>query len=792
MAERLRGVRVGVAAAVCVCLGACRSIGLKEDTSQVKTSEDVGSVYISAYPAVPWSAISDKLEPKFNMSVLDAQKLSTISTQSQVEQVLSTFAAGLAIGLPGRTTAMTTTIDKDGNRTTTGTKQLTPGTVPSSSGTNQVLLSDSNLATDLSKGPYANGVNGLTQIMNTVGIYQLAQVLDNQISKALPLDGYKAYLLTFQVNVQPARRGLAYDAVLDLVMMPASMRKAISASKDAAENADGLPPVMAYPLVIADAMESSNVGKSAETIRQAALALSGIVSNIGISAGIGGGKDHLESLTGSDLNTLVTVGRVSDHALQIRIGAAQQGSEKYALVPRTQNISVVVFVRTGDEPETHLDKLAVVTNTTFVLSKFPGGELPSRRATKEGREELLANVKNAVSRYGFALNPLCGEELDAAGDLLRELDRGNYDYLGRCLRAFKIEPTTVENSSRSPRQSMIPYSTWNTTLPAKVARDTNKQPIWQSLYQLSGAAEPGESTNMKQAQDKAPTLLTTTEEVRVRRVVAELMSLQADSRHSKLTIPLEPFKDKTMVFPTNQQMVFLSDAKAGASVVLRGGVNLDADKFRPILILKEKGSPTTKNLLPTKVEVDSTRRSATITYPSIAGNKLQPLELTKDASGKPTPIDFESIQLHLLTPKKPEGTKANLGQYDAAKPDAIYALKMLTSDEDPSPINPVSVTSNVVVADASGTAKVSVMVGTWEEKTALGLRVTGADVRAVEPSTAIDAQRKAVALSAKTVVTLTLANLSTTQPVKLQTIAGTSALGAPINLMVEPARQSGN
>lgn len=754
----------------CVLLASCFATDPhKNDTSQVEFSEDVGNVYVSAYQPVPWTAISDKIEPKLGMTTAEAKLLATVSTQSQVDQVLSTMAAGLAIGLPTRSTAMTTAIAADGKETTTGTKTLAPGAVPSSSGATAVAVTDASLAANLSAAPYANGVNGLTQLMNTVGIYQLAQILDNQISKAVKLKGYRAYLVTFQVNVQPARRGLAYDANLDLTVMPSSWAKAVVSSRELSERADALSPIMVYPLVISDAMESSTSAKSAETIRQAALALSGIVSNIGVSAGFNKAVDRLESLTGSDLNTLVTVGRVNDHTLRIKLGAAQQGTEKYALVPRTQNISVVVFVKSGKTAETHMDSLSVVSQTTFVPVKAGGAVPKSKRSGESGRDTLQAKVKDVLEGYDFFLNPACGPSDEAAGDLLRELDRGNYSYASQCVIGYKASPPQAGEPRRTLQVAPEP--------PEKRASET------ATIFTLAGLSEKaGMGGGTKEIQlPSAGQGLATSEEVRLRRVIAALMTIQSDSRFAKITIPLEKFKSISVARPYEKQQAFLKEGKDSSTVVLRGGSNLEVADIQPILKVKTLASDQESvELFPTSVAVDGTGSTVTMTFPGIAASKLMGASKPKDPKEKPAAVAPEVLEVQWRV-----SDESATGGF---KDDGVYKLRMLTAEEN-APSNPLSAPSSVLLVDANGTAKVTLLVGSWEDSAgALSIKVTGAEVRSWEPAVAMDFKRGAIPVKKESMVTLTLANISPAQPVQVRTFAGSSAVGSPLTLSVEPTR----
>ena len=756
---------------VCVLLSSCLATGKDALTTEhrVESSEEVANVYVSAYPAVPWSAISDKLEPKFNLSASDARTIAAVTTQSQVNQALSTFAAGLAIGLPSRTTATTSTSGTAGT-TSSMTKSLAPGAIPSATG-QALALTDANLAPDLTKNPFANGVDATTQLMGGLGVFQLAQILDNQISKALLPKGYQAHLVTFQVNLQPKRRDLPYDAYVNLTLMPGSWHRAITTADKVATSADELSPIIVYPLIVTDAMESSSVGSSVESIKQAALTLSGILANVGVSGGLSHADDELHSLLGADRNTVVTAGRVSDSTLRIRLGAQFQGSTKFALVPRTQNVSVVVFTRAGDSQAEYIDRLSVITNTTFVDAINGGKELPSTRSGDKGREKLADEVGSVVSAYGFQLNQSCGEGPDLAGDLLRAVDRGDYVYTSQCLLVI---PGTQAGGASSPKSSFVAYSASAASSNAEARKNGKPAPFkTASLLEADTANAPAPVAGATARSDER---FTPYEESRLRRVIAELLRLQANSRYSKLMVQLTPLVD---AMAPEQQLVFLTDSKSGSKVVIYGASNVDVKKLKPLLNLTRDGKVLT--LLPTSVAVDVSG-TVTVGFPGIAASKLMTTQVKKERN---KPDEKSSVPPEPMTfvwryPKK--GAPKELE-------DDCYSVQLLTAEPDPAS-NPVSVMSAVLLPDATGTAKVTLMVDKWDAATkgALGVRVSGAEVRGVDPVVALDAVRKAVPLTGGTTVVLTLGNLTYSQAVQLKTIAGTDAVGAPITLPVELPR----
>lgn len=715
---------------------------LISEERRVDTSEEVANVFVSAYPAVPWTSIQDKLEPNHDLSIKDARDMAAVTTQSQVNQFLSTFAAGLAIGLPSRTHSSSTTTT-DGTTTSTSTRKLEPGAVPASTGASPVALSDASLAADLSKVAPALGVDASTQLTVGTAVYQLAKILDNQISKSIAPEGYQAHLLTFQVNLQPRSRNLPYDTYVNLTLMPASWTKAFEVSKDVASDASAMPAVMLYPLVISDAMESASVSKSVEVIRQAALALSGIVGNVGIGAKLDKGSDDLKALSGSDRNSIVTVGRVSDHTLRMRFGAQLQGTSAKAIVPRTHNVSVVVFTKTGDADATHIDRLAVVTETSFFDAKS-GAEVASTRNTPQGRAKLTEEVRQSLDEFGYELAKTCTDPRN----LLRALDRGDYRAVGQCV-ALSGQAASASQAGASKSAA---------------------QPATAGIA-VAGANLSDRVNVLLNNPDKLK--LDPAEDARLRRVVADLMTKQVNSRFSKFLVQLTPFKQ--LELPIEGQLTLLNDDRTAAKVILREGRYLAAGKLRARLKVK----PDTNEyvLLPTSLEVDPDGKTVTVVFPSLLGNGL--MAYMPGAAGAPAQTDLDpTMSLVLETRNVKEGQSA----WVESKP---YAVRLLRPEKK-AVGNPLSTASSVVIADGNGSARITLQIGEWDAAKlgALAVRVTGAEVRATLPARTMDAALRAIPVTANSSVTLDLGNVTTARAVQISAVAKKAVVGEAIVLPV--------
>jgi len=688
-----------------LALGGCQSMPKLTDRVEVDSSEEAANIFVSAYPAVPWANISAKLAPSNNLTIDQARTLAAVITQTDESQALSYFAAGLAVGLPG-TSSVTTTTLANGATQTTGTRTSSTGTAPTSSGSASTVLPNGPTP-DLTKGPLAMGIDGTTQLINGTGLYQLAQILDNQIANEVLPDGYRAYLLTFQVNLQPLRRNLAYDAYTDISLFPANWGEAVSTSASTDHDSGQLPAVKLYPLIIADAMETTNVGRSVQALRQASLQLSGIVSGFGINASGGGGSNNYNSIVALDKNSLVTAGRVNDNTLRVRLGAENSGSSGLAMVPRSYNVSIVVMTRWDQVSAiSRVTRLSVVTHTTIVNDQ--GKVLGSGAARR--RSELAFNVARTVKDFAYpTIGDRCGSSISLSTDLeksrsepytttalnlLRALDRGDYTMVQKCL---SLQATLVVN-----------------------------------------------------------------EDIALQRLLAALEEVQVSARYANFLIALQ---DSAPKIPDPDQLVLFSDdGKQTASVVVRGGGGLDAKQLQAALFLADNR----KRLLPTAITMTGDGNEITITFPSLA--KLG-LDIEKDLA-KDNP-------LHLAIDRA-----ADLTKRDATK-IAFYGIRLVPTDAAKTS-NPVQATQTVLVADASGTDTVTLLVA----KTAPAgahLMASGGNFRTAAGSVTPTASGIALPVGGG-VVTITLGDLTPARLVTVTTMdANNKPIGDPISFTVDRA-----
>ena len=462
------------------------------------------------------------------------------------------------------------------------------------------------------------GIDAATQLMQGTALYQLAAILDNQWSKSIHPDGYDAYLVTFQVNLQPYARDLPYDTYINLTILPSAWTQAVLGSQVWSRSAIDMPAVVTYPLVISEAMESGTVQKSVENIRQAALSLSGMIGNGGLNAGVNGGSNSLRSAWGADRNSLVTVGRVSNNSLRIRLGAQYQGSRAFAMLPKSQNISVVVLVKAGAKREDYIDQLSVLTTTEFVHAETGQRLLPAQ--TPEAQErELTAQVVRILDRQGLRLysDGDCGKDPKLALSVLRAVHRGDYFVLDNC---------TVYNDKTADRIVLDEIGMNEEEKRIVVTAETSKQGYTPYEKQVSPLFRQS-----------------------MREIVTALQALNVSARESHMTIPLKAYTP-TAVLPAMDSMLLLVDDARAATITMRGARYQSSANLTARLALKIDGKQHW--LSPQAIRVRGESEQVMFEFPSLVANGLASATAPKDGAAA-SPSEAVPVELH-VTWSQPE------------------------------------------------------------------------------------------------------------------------------------------
>ncbi len=318
------------------------------------TQEEAGSVHVAVLSVGPWDEFVDVLQPEFDLTPEGALERVLAPTRISARREEDSLRLRLAAG---------------------ATAPDSPAPAPAAEAALPLV--------PLHADP-------MTQYGAATALYQEVHLLSSYLRHAAIRPGFTPYVVRMQVTLLPRRRHIPCDAIATISFFPAGEGTApewsargqaagVGARAKGAEAAPGSEIPQVLPLLVTDSLEAGVAAASSRSLRDVGVAVGGKGGSVGVNAASGAS----DRSAGLDLNSLLTVARVSDNTLRVRLGAMQQGSSKLAMVPRTHSITVLVMMP-GD-----VRRLHVVTRTVMVDADS-GVELPRR--TEPRVEELLAEV----------------------------------------------------------------------------------------------------------------------------------------------------------------------------------------------------------------------------------------------------------------------------------------------------------------------------------------------------------------------------------------------------------------
>jgi len=373
----------------------CSNYGLKfketpEGSQSVANIDEAGSVHVAVVSITPWNDIKAKLRPEIPVDPKTLKNQAIPSTQAMLDKYLSILRlqASLAPTIVKNTSKTTTTTEtgKDDNTTTEATTEEAPGT-PRAPVAGTPLAAGSKPASD---------VSGITSINSSLALRAMAsykqdvEALNAEVDYAASRTDYEPYLMRIQISVMPRRRHLGYDVYSNLSLFSYSGKSdAVTGSSVEREATAGTPFVV--PLLSTDSIETAERAQSIEALRDIGVAVDLVKGFGGLGLSANSQKDRQQALQGLDVNSLMTLGRLSDNSLRVRFGAANDPGGGYATHSRTNTISVLVFFPTKSE-------VARMVSRTSWLHVVDGTELHSDGETYS---ERLAPVLKQWAHLGL-------------------------------------------------------------------------------------------------------------------------------------------------------------------------------------------------------------------------------------------------------------------------------------------------------------------------------------------------------------------------------------------------------
>ncbi|MFH1843649.1 MAG: hypothetical protein ABIF77_10640 [bacterium] len=384
------------------------------------------SVHFAVVSVAPWDEYIEALQPKFELTEADALQAVIPDTRGLEESVLNAFQVGATVASPATQTASTTeqttstsslSEDPDSgdvteSRTDTYSSEQT-STPPAAyaEGGSELEIHQTEEPGRLSVLDQKPGMDPMMLYWAATALYQEVQLLNRYIKDAALRDGYKPYVVRLQISLMPKARNEPYDAyctlgffssLVDKSPVATAMNKGTARTPleqsgvDAADlhkstRINRSPQII--PLMVTDNMEATLHSRMVQNIRQLAGASYFLGGGLGASTDIHKFVQDIETVLGRDLNSLLTVARVSDNTMLVRLGALQQATSNYAMAPRNHNVTLLLMV--PEENAVGTQSIQVVSKTTLVDAET-GIALPDR-----GPEDIAADFQALAVDHGL-------------------------------------------------------------------------------------------------------------------------------------------------------------------------------------------------------------------------------------------------------------------------------------------------------------------------------------------------------------------------------------------------------
>jgi hypothetical protein len=386
---------------------ASREARLEKAPRPVNRQEEAASTHVSVLSVARWEEFAEALQPTFNLTADKALVEAVPATMRLEEKLVDAFLARLKLAPPtSSSTAATMASSTGSSSTTNGATSAVAGTNDSSSTTTNEGSGNVASATNQtftppqasSLGPATSVLAGdialdpMTRYRAATALFQEVQIINRYIRDAAVRRNSVPFVVRLQVSLLPVLRAQAYDASTTFAFFSGGTTptappfpNARSAPRDFLSNAvaslaqeaptvsktgEPLPegqrvrkqlsggnkqpdsyqcgieqeaPTV-VPLLVTDSLENSLHSRSLAVLRDFGLALNMLNAGFGAGLDVQRQRSQVATLVGNDLNSLLTVGRVADNALRVRLGAAQQADARYAMVPQTHSITVLVLV----------------------------------------------------------------------------------------------------------------------------------------------------------------------------------------------------------------------------------------------------------------------------------------------------------------------------------------------------------------------------------------------------------------------------------------------------------------
>lgn len=381
------------AALLASSLSGCATAPRYEQPARVRWADDAGSVTVAPISVTRWEDVAASLQPRFKMDSEIALAAAIPTTQTLDERFSDILAASLQASLPAATSTrtVTTSTDPETGETTTsidGAETRSSGDLTSLPGA--AALPPSTIAALAALAGDKPARDPMLRYLAATALLQEVTLLNRYVTDKIQETGDQAFLVRLQLAVMPNRRGMPYDVLTDITLHAADEQQWAQLAADSGSDlqcAEGsYDSLNIVPMVVTDNLEGLQASRSSDVARQIGLSLLGTVQGVGAGGSFARTTDLLRATQGNEANSLLTVAKLADNTVRVRLGAVQSPTYQYTTLPRTHNISLLVVYKpckqtidgelNTESPRT----ITAVTRTTF-RDAISGSALPYEDAT---------------------------------------------------------------------------------------------------------------------------------------------------------------------------------------------------------------------------------------------------------------------------------------------------------------------------------------------------------------------------------------------------------------------------
>lgn len=399
-----------------------------------RRQDDVASVLVAVQSVAPFEDYVESLQPDFQMNEEKALEAAVAQIRTQDTQESQTLRASLALRLPEITRSTDSTETREDGTTTsksTTTRSSKPGALSDAATPDALARAVAAAAlpsTETSLDPSMK-FTAATTLMQRVAL------LNNYVRDAAVRLRTKPYLVRLLVTVLPSAATRGYDAYTTVSFfttdkyangqpIPSSdlLRSASYGPKNKEDFITDCAnkPLDVIPLLVTDTIVSSLNSDNLERARDLALAVQGIASNTRFGGGIRSQRDRIDKTLARSFNGLMTVSRVAQNSIEVRLGA-MAGNREDALVPRTYDVTALVLFPIGT------DKHGAASEDVLPCSMASYSAQTTFRNSQNGKAARPASLASLREKVGdFVANEGLHADEPKLNELIRDAQTGDY------------------------------------------------------------------------------------------------------------------------------------------------------------------------------------------------------------------------------------------------------------------------------------------------------------------------------------------------------------------------------